>query len=109
MVKTLLIDPYAPIHLYSGILPIKSLKLPPWVFSEPMKNMTAFFEMGPLLLTKDVPKLFDAKKQATPTSWMVDQSLDMTDNAKADVNLAVAGSKGYDFRSRLISLLQYTP
>jgi hypothetical protein len=40
MVKTLLIDPYTPVHLYTGILPIKSLQLPGWTLSDAMKNMS---------------------------------------------------------------------
>ena len=40
MVKTLLIDPYTPIHLYTGILPIKSFQLPAWSLQAAMKNMS---------------------------------------------------------------------
>lgn len=40
MVKTLLIDPYTPIHLYSGILPIKSLQLAGWTIQNALKNMS---------------------------------------------------------------------
>jgi hypothetical protein len=94
MINTVLIDPYASIHLYTGILPTKTTKLPGWVISEPIKNMTAFFSMGPLLLTKDVPKVFDVKREATPRSWVDGQGIDMSDPARADVNLAVAGTKG---------------
>jgi len=39
-VKTLLIDPYTSIHLYTGILPIKSLKLPAWSLGAAMRNMS---------------------------------------------------------------------
>ncbi|EMD00389.1 hypothetical protein BAUCODRAFT_144067 [Baudoinia panamericana UAMH 10762] len=94
MIKTLLIDPYAPIHLYSGILPIKRLQLPGWVLSEPTKNMTAFFSMGPLLMTKDVPKKWNQAKKATPTSWLSSQGTDIKDAGKPDIQLTVAGTKG---------------
>jgi hypothetical protein len=40
LVKTLLIDPYTPLHLYSAILPIKSLKLPGWSLEGAMRNMS---------------------------------------------------------------------
>jgi hypothetical protein len=40
MVKTLLVDPYTPFHLYSGILPIKSLQLPAWSLDAAMRNMS---------------------------------------------------------------------
>lgn len=42
MVKTLLVDPYVPIHLYSGILPIKALQLPAWTIQQALKNMSTF-------------------------------------------------------------------
>lgn len=40
-VKTMLIDPYTPFHLYTGILPIKSLQLPAWSLDAAMRNMSA--------------------------------------------------------------------
>ena len=40
MTKTLLIDPYTPIHLYSGILPIKGLQLAGWTIQNALKNMS---------------------------------------------------------------------
>jgi hypothetical protein len=40
LVKSLLIDPYENINLYSGILPIKTIKLAGWVMQEAMKNMS---------------------------------------------------------------------
>ena len=51
--------------------------------------------MGPLLLTKDVPMVFDAEKQAAPTSWMQDQGGGMKDAKKPEVQIPVAGIKGY--------------
>lgn len=39
-VKTLLIDPYTAFHLYTGILPIKSLQLPAWSLGTAMRNMS---------------------------------------------------------------------
>ncbi|KAF8443357.1 hypothetical protein BGX38DRAFT_761779 [Terfezia claveryi] len=47
-------DPFTPIHLYSGILPIKELRLPTWTWQDAMSRMTAFFRVGPLLQAKDV-------------------------------------------------------
>jgi hypothetical protein len=43
LVKTLLIDPYTPLHLYSGILPIASLQLPSWAINQALKNMSTRF------------------------------------------------------------------
>jgi hypothetical protein len=42
VVKSLLIDPYTPLHLYSAILPIKGLQLPGWTLNLAMKNMSKF-------------------------------------------------------------------
>ncbi|KAI9857978.1 MAG: hypothetical protein M1813_007948 [Trichoglossum hirsutum] len=96
MVKTLLIDPYTPVHLYTGILPIKSLQLPGWTLSDAMKNMTAFFTLGPILTTKDVPKHYDSSPAAVlrPDSW-----LHASDNPTASpdaypIKLPIAGGKG---------------
>ncbi len=47
MVKTLLIDPYTPLHLYSAILPIKTIKLPGWSLESAMKNMSTAINQTP--------------------------------------------------------------
>jgi hypothetical protein len=41
-VKTVLMDPYTPIHVYTGILPIKKLDLPAWSLRSAMKNMSKY-------------------------------------------------------------------
>ncbi|KAH8654011.1 hypothetical protein BGZ60DRAFT_496363 [Tricladium varicosporioides] len=99
LVKTLLIDPYTPLHLYTGILPIKSLQLPGWSLEAAMKNMTAFFTLGPLLLTKDVPKEYDASNPVKADSWIKDQNSNtVTDASKKEdafsIKLPIAGGKG---------------
>lgn len=50
-----LMDPFTAVHAYSGILPTQPLKLPTWTWQEALSRMTAFFHMGPLVLTTDVP------------------------------------------------------
>jgi hypothetical protein len=42
LVKTMLVDPYTPVHLYSSVLPIKSLQLPGWTLEIAMKNMSTY-------------------------------------------------------------------
>ena len=59
-----------------------------------MRNMTAFFSMGPVLLTRDVPKEFEPARQATTTSWLDKQGAD-TSNLPGDVKIPVAGTKGW--------------
>lgn len=42
MVKLCIIDPYTPLHAYTGILPIKSLQLSSWTVQAAFKNMSEF-------------------------------------------------------------------
>ena len=50
-----IVDPFTAIHAYTGILPIGTLKLPSWTVQSALEKMTAFFRVGPLLSTLDVP------------------------------------------------------
>ncbi|KAL7276585.1 hypothetical protein RUND412_000427 [Rhizina undulata] len=50
-----LIDPFTPVHGYSSFLPIETLTLPSWTWQTAMNKMTAFFHMGPLMVTADIP------------------------------------------------------
>ncbi|KAI1129984.1 hypothetical protein F5Y10DRAFT_290228 [Nemania abortiva] len=61
-----LFDPFSKVHVYSGILPITSLQLPPWSLQKAMERMTAFFHMGPLLITDARGLKFDPTKALTP-------------------------------------------
>ncbi|KAK0667212.1 hypothetical protein QBC41DRAFT_279504 [Cercophora samala] len=49
------LDPFQPVHAYSSFLPIKELKLLDWTWQRALNNMTAFFHVGPLMVTGDVP------------------------------------------------------
>jgi hypothetical protein len=94
MIKTVLMDPYTPIHLYSGILPIKSLQIPEWSLGAAMKNMTAFFTMGPLLVTKDVRKVYDGTHPLKPDSWLAQQNHEKATTDAVGVKFPIAGGKG---------------
>ncbi|KAI1624653.1 hypothetical protein EDD37DRAFT_627652 [Exophiala viscosa] len=74
-VTTMIMDPYTPIHGYSPILPTVSLTLPAWAVQQAFQKMHAFFHMGPILSTIDVP----------PTKDMA---------ASAQIKLPIAGKKG---------------
>ncbi|KAI5836921.1 hypothetical protein DFP73DRAFT_620663 [Morchella snyderi] len=50
-----IVDPFSPVHAYSSFLPPAALALPPWTWQGAMDKMTAFFRVGPVLLTGDVP------------------------------------------------------
>ena len=58
----LLIDPFYPVHAYSSILPNKALKLPDWCVENALKRMTAFWQVGPLLVTHDVAAYDSSRK-----------------------------------------------
>ncbi|KAF7590764.1 hypothetical protein BBP40_002379 [Aspergillus hancockii] len=49
-----ILDPFQPVTAYSSILPMTPLQLPPWTWQDAMQKMTAFFHMGPIVLTDDV-------------------------------------------------------
>ena len=55
-----IVDPFTPVHCYSGLLPTRALQLPSWTWQEALSRMTAFFHMGPLVVTQDVPP-YDGK------------------------------------------------
>jgi hypothetical protein len=42
MIKTMLLDPYTPLHLYSPILPITKLQLPSWTVQSAMKKISTY-------------------------------------------------------------------
>ncbi|KAL7974917.1 hypothetical protein HDV63DRAFT_364666 [Trichoderma sp. SZMC 28014] len=59
-----IIDPFSPVHLYSGVLPVKELSLPDWTWQGPIDKISAFFHAGPVLVTLDVPE-FNEDNQLT--------------------------------------------
>lgn len=59
-----LVDPFTPIHAYTPILPIASLKLPSWTIQNACQKVTAFFHLGPILMTSDVPTKYRGNFQA---------------------------------------------
>jgi hypothetical protein len=54
-----IIDPFLPVHAYSALLPNVALKLPPWTLEAALSKMTAFWHAGPLVVTNDVPNVYD--------------------------------------------------
>ncbi|KAK3313355.1 hypothetical protein B0H66DRAFT_629115 [Apodospora peruviana] len=50
-----LIDPFLPVHGYTGILPTGALKLPTWTWESALKRMVTFFHVGPVVVVGDVP------------------------------------------------------
>ncbi|KAK4153609.1 hypothetical protein C8A00DRAFT_33629 [Chaetomidium leptoderma] len=56
----MIIDPFTPVTSYTGgVQPIGNLQLAPWTWQAALHQMTAFFRVGPLLVTNDVQRYWD--------------------------------------------------
>ena len=77
-----IMDPFASVHAYTGILPIKDIRLPQWTIQGAFSRMTTLFNIGPLLLT--TPLLAGDDK----TQVAVGEAT--TAHADTDLNIAVA-------------------
>jgi hypothetical protein len=64
-----LIDPFNSVHGYTGILPVKEVRLPPWIVEKALQSMTFFFEMGPLVVPSDVPNTYNPNFPITAKSY----------------------------------------
>jgi hypothetical protein len=116
-IKTVLLDPYTALHVYSGILPIKELQLPAWTVQTALKTMSkfnlssrplpyecesltvstsgAFFHLGPCFLTKDVPTTYDSSQPLVADSWVSTQQQLTTSPETAQIRLPLrSGKKG---------------
>lgn len=92
-VKTLLIDPYAALHVYSPILPITSLQLPAWSVQAALQKMSAFFKLGPCLVTRDVPATFDPTQAVAADTWAAKQQTLDENSASAKIRLPLRTGK----------------
>src|SRR5256885_7545347 len=86
----MVIDPYTALHAYSPMLPIKSLTLPPWTIQAAFQRMTAFFHLGPNLLSSDVPTPYDASRPLDTTTWL--QAQNVANPPSTDLALATSAS-----------------
>ncbi|KAK0720600.1 hypothetical protein B0H67DRAFT_196284 [Lasiosphaeris hirsuta] len=43
-VRALLVDPFAVVHAYSGLLPMREMVLPPWTWQAPLSRMLAWLQ-----------------------------------------------------------------
>ena len=93
LVKTMLIDPYTPLHVYTPILPIKSLQLPAWTVQRALEKMSTFFHLGPILLTKNLPTVYDETKPLDAETWMRRQREKETEQATAKIRLPIGGGQ----------------
>lgn len=96
IIKTMLVDPYTPIHAYSPILPITSLAIPSWTIQQAMTRMTAFFRLGPSLISIDVPPEYDETRKLNPDTWAtpLPSGAGTESPAMPAIKLPVTGKKG---------------
>lgn len=94
LIKTMLVDPYTPVHAYSPILPITSLSLPPWTIQQAMTRMTAFFRLGPCLVSSDVPTEYDELRRLDPDNWAAPQGDTTQEPPMPAIRLPVSGKHG---------------
>jgi hypothetical protein len=92
-IKTVLVDPYTSLHGYSPILPTKFIQLPPWTIQAALREMAAFFIVGPMLVTKNPQSAYDSSPAATLTadSWIPDQTTAVTTSTAAPLRLPIKG------------------
>lgn len=50
-----LMDPFSSVLVSTGILPTAAIQLSPWAVEAAMRTITAFFRLGPVLVTTDLP------------------------------------------------------
>ncbi|KAI9749955.1 MAG: 40S ribosomal protein S28, partial [Chaenotheca gracillima] len=56
-----IVDPFTAVHVYTALLPIRQLQLPPWTIEQGLSVISTFFKFGPILVPNDVPQ-FDPTK-----------------------------------------------
>ena len=58
-----------------------------------MEKISAFFHLGPILITRDVPSGYDETKPLTAETWMQSQREKETEQATARIRLPIGGCK----------------
>jgi hypothetical protein len=66
----MLVDPRAPVHAITGILPVKSISLPPAHFADAMKRIAVTFLTAPVLSPADGPALAVPAEVGHAWSWL---------------------------------------
>ncbi|KAF5672644.1 hypothetical protein FCIRC_8347 [Fusarium circinatum] len=60
-----IIDPFQPVHIASGTLPLSTLTLPSWIVDDALKKMRMLFRGGPLMLQADLPQIKEGEEFKT--------------------------------------------
>ena len=79
-----IVDPFTPIHLYSALLPIKTLTIPHFAVSGGLNNIATFFRTGPILLDEPLPS-YDEGKRVKQDYRLDDQTKAPTANGEIGV------------------------
>ena len=87
-----IVDPFTPIHVYSALLPIQQLQIPPWCISQGLNQIASFFKTGPTLIANDVPA-FDATAKVAE-----DYRLDDKNAPKSTGSIAIPAVSMADFK-----------
>ena len=66
----MLVDPRAPVHAITGILPVKGISLPSGQFADAMKRIAVTFLMAPVLSPADGPALAVPAEVGHAWSWV---------------------------------------
>lgn len=74
---TMLVDPRASIHAFSGLLPVKSIDIPASLVSRAFDNIAYSFRAGPFLTSPDAVRIPKPIEQKGTWSWF-DKVLDDT-------------------------------
>ncbi|EER25092.1 hypothetical protein D8B26_007692 [Coccidioides posadasii str. Silveira] len=74
----MIIDPFVPVTAYSSMLPMNNLRLPPWTWQKAFEKMTAFFHMGPTIVSDDVQQYYHPDKALSADYKLYPPSSDQT-------------------------------
>lgn len=83
-----ILDPFTAVHAYSSFLPTTALQLPPFTWQSAMSKLSAFFHLGPLLVTTDVtapPSSEQAKEVQIPADVAVPPPSDEVKTGKVPI------------------------
>ena len=88
---TMIVDPRASVHAFSGILPVKEVAIPQSVIHSFTTSLQLSFRVGPLLTDDESVRIpapaerhgtFDWRQQTSPGVWTADPVVAVTDAAR---------------------------
>ncbi len=67
---TLLFDPRGKLNITSGVLPVKTINIPPYLYQDSLKNIKVAFQMSPILTPKDQLQIPVPKEKGYQWNWV---------------------------------------